>query len=353
MRGMSPMVAAAMIAFTIATPVALAEGGAATSSYALYVGCGSTTHCYEAGGISSSSGTAGTIARTTNGTSWRQHAAPSGVTFNDKLVTRDVACSTRSVCVVGGQKNNKVVVVRTSDSGKSWVSAKLPSSVRSAGSQVNAVACSSSNCFAVIDSAFVASRNGGSTWLRKSYPKLPSNTFLYAQALACPASATCLLIGLSSSGGTLEYKTTNRGKSWKSMKFPSSVSAGALSCKGTRCVAVGTEGSKRVAVYSSNVGSSWAVANLPNGIVATSTISCGSAKSCQALFQDSRFNPLIVRTADGGKTWTKDKLPGGYHLNDLTCPSSAVCVGVGSNASGNPAVLRTLNSGKAWLASKL
>jgi hypothetical protein len=76
-------------------------------------------------------------------------------------------------------------------------------------------------------------------------------------------------------------------------------------------------------------GLSWSVLPLPAGLTFSSALSCGSVADCAAggLY---RGQPVFVRTADGGHSWTVEPLPATANglIFQLSCPTASACDGL-------------------------
>jgi photosystem II stability/assembly factor-like uncharacterized protein len=80
---------------------------------------------------------------------------------------------------------------------------------------------------------------------------------------------------------------------------------------------------------SSTAGISWSVLPVPAGLTFTTAMSCSSASDCAA---GGSYNgqPVFVRTADGGHSWTIDPLPSTAIgvIFQLSCPTNTTCYGL-------------------------
>jgi hypothetical protein len=183
--------------------------------------------------------------------------------------------------------------------------------------------------------------------------------------LTCPATGICYVIGDSttSSSGTPDfnalYVSADGGIGWSAVAVPSGLSfTTALSCgTATACAAGGDYLGQPVFVRTANGGHSWTVDPLPaaaRGVIVQ--ISCPTAEACGALLATAvtpggEFLPgwlnyggvTFLRTADAGRRLVVSRFPAGQVMQALDCPSAAGCVAVGvprGNAGFNRPVAR-------------
>jgi hypothetical protein len=151
------------------TSIGGSGGGTATTavSGSLNSGvCSDEIHCFAVG--SSSGG--GTILSVTNGVSFDNETAPSGVS-----VLNSVSCADSTPCfAVGSTSNGEAAIVATTD-GSTWVSQALPPGLTA----LNGVSCVSiSHCTAVgtyAGGAVIVTTIDGSTW-QDQLPATPTIT---------------------------------------------------------------------------------------------------------------------------------------------------------------------------------
>lgn len=102
-----------------------------------------------------------------------------------------------------------------------------------------------------------------------------------------------------------------------------------------------------------NGGLSWDVLGLPGNISITTPLQCPrSAVSCLASGYDAG-RTVLLRTADGGRTWSATGIPSASFADQLACASDTACAGIfqiGSWRKFTWRVLVTGNGGKTWSA---
>jgi photosystem II stability/assembly factor-like uncharacterized protein len=63
---------------------------------------------------------------------------------------------------------------------------------------------------------------------------------------------------------------------------------------------------------------------------------------------------VVLRTANGGATWTDLVLPPTFvQLDAVSCPTPTVCLAVGGDANGTGAVWRTTDAGVTWAPARV
>ncbi len=192
-----------------------------------------------------------------------------------------------------------------------------------------------------------------------------------------PGTKFCLALPLDSAvilsdsrAGQAAAVSTNAGKSWKGYAtLPPDLTLTGLSCvSSTVCWASGTDSRGEPAVAeTTDGGQAWATMTPAGWATATwwpNTIDCVSASTCWLAGQDEAHGvaPALVETTDGGTTWTQlSNLPaitpydpnGTYQLNGISCVSASSCVAVGglNYSDGQAVVITTADGGSSWTLS--
>jgi photosystem II stability/assembly factor-like uncharacterized protein len=112
---------------------------------------------------------------------------------------------------------------------------------------------------------------------------------------------------------------------------------------------------------SDDAGLSWSVLPVPSGLTFSTALSCAAAADCAA---GGRYNgqPVFVRTADGGHSWTIDPLPADTDgaIFQLSCPTttcsalvtaSPVQLPVAQQYHGGVTFLRITDAGRHFVTS--
>jgi hypothetical protein len=116
----------------------------------------------------------------------------------------------------------------------------------------------------------------------------------------------------------------------------SPISLERVSCSSNTCVTVGASSADSYPVgrglVSTDGGSSWQVASLPKGVGDLSSVDCPSPTVCVAGGDRSQHRigapqGVLIRSSDGGKTWSLLSLPPRIpSVTDVSCASPSWCV---------------------------
>ena len=246
------------------------------------------------------------------------------------------------------------VIVVTTDGGTSWNAQDV-----AGGStpELSGVACpTSTQCMAVGSNGsslpgsgvVVTTDDAGRTWSPAAAPP----NILAIVAVECTSPADCTLIA-SSGTSTWSAHSDDFGTSWQQGgNLPTSFQAGNdLTCvTGGDCLVAGYvptsngHGQGAVAV-SSDDGGTWTLATVPSGTGILRSTACLSASECLAAGSTSTTVSDVVpakgellRSADGGNTWTPSSSPVPVEdVYGLACPSAQLCAMVGTYWVGYPA----------------
>lgn len=302
------------------------------------VSCPTVSTCFAVGA-------AGTIIRTTNGgTTWLAL-----VTGRPGFVNA-ISCPTTLVCYAVGYNAAQIgPIFVTTNGGKNWT-------IQTAGtiSDLYGISCSTTvACTAVAGNTIISTTNAGATWTPQTDP-LSGSGFDNLASVSCLNASSCFAFGtlygnsLQNTGTVLS--TSNGGNTWTSTLsgFAGYLYSGSCS-NVTSCVAVGYDFTNNVAVIlaTTNAGGTWAqqTSGTRNSLY---SISCASTQMCTA----AGFIGTIDQTANGGSTWILygNPLVNNSVLNGLSCPSSTVCYAVGFafTGNGNVAIIKTVDGGNTW-----
>jgi photosystem II stability/assembly factor-like uncharacterized protein len=164
--------------------------------------------------------------------------------------------------------------------------------------------------------------------------------------VACGDANHCVAAGADGAGHGVIGRTADGGTTWVNGKIPAGSPAMiATTCADlTHCVAVG-EGA---ILTSSTGGVSWKMQPPPTDKTTLLGVTCPSAILC--LSTGAAVNPTagpysgeILRSTDGGSTWSADPLPPRtMAMADVICPSATRCMAVGGG------ILTSADGGKSW-----
>ena len=219
-----------------------------------------------------------------------------------------VSCPSATRCMAVGSDGASVpgsgVVFTTVDGGATWTQAAAPPGVLTVG---NVVCTSSAHCTAIANDGAqmwsARSDDFGHSWQRMG--NLPPG-FVGAEAMSCPTDGPCLIAG---------YTPTSTGH-------------------GQGAIALSPDG-----------GQTWALASVPAGSGLLQGATCITMSVCLAGGSTSTTvsdvvpaHGQLLRSVDGGHTWTASTPPPVDNVYDIACPSASVCAMVGTRWLGSPAV---------------
>jgi photosystem II stability/assembly factor-like uncharacterized protein len=208
------------------------------------------------------------------------------------------------------------------------------------GPNLTGVSCPQSptgnnHCFAVGNTTVIATTDAGSTWSQVA----SSQNGL--QGISCPTSTQCITVGIAT---IMRYD----GSSWSTVLSPGN-QLNSVSCPTTSfCMTVGTNG----VLKSIDGGQTWTSQGLPSGN-SLNGVSCVTSQQCVAVGNDD-----IERTVNGGATWTSESIPsnipGVSHgdligLTAVSCADLSHCVTVGYDPTASRTVLlSSTDGGTSW-----
>ena len=203
--------------------------------------------------------------------------------------------------------------------------------------------------------------------------------------MTCPSASTCYAVGVAPAGppgptgssvrpiAKIEA-TTDSGRTWTPVMLPVPVSHASLSCvSASSCALLGIEPSGRsVFLETSDGGQTWSArrafgelipASHPIGFLDPASrpteLDCVSADQCTAavttLGTRGTAAGFSLKTADGGHTWLKERLPAHLVPSSITCTQPGACVVAGSTAPvfGAGAAAHSSDGGATWTAATL
>lgn len=274
---------------------------------------------------------------------------------------QSVSCPSANLCLASG---GDTTLLKSTDGGTTWTAKQInaPSSL------INQVYCASeSKCTALFNDPVLMtggvldSSDGGETWTQTeswdaSRPPI--------DRISCVATGTCY--GIADTGMVKRAGTDPHWHGTNPNLVPPPPPARYLvdvACPSEQlCIALGQPraGDEAVIVRVTNDGGDAArVTNLGQDVQGTNleTVTCQNDKTCFAAGQDA----VILRTDDGGATWsrvswTPPSSQGAFGLKSISCPSAMVCVMVGGNfISGQccGVIIRTSDGGSTWTNEKV
>ena len=173
-------------------------------------------------------------------------------------------------------------------------------------------------------------------------------------SLTCPSASTCYAEGPGSvDPGSVEV-TRDGGKTWQPAPTKGETPLSNVACSSTReCAFLEAPLSgKPVLVETADAGKTWASRPGPPGLsgdsIGSIALSCPSASTCTVVassFQQTGTSGAFV-TEDGGQTWSASPMPTAAP-SQVQCFPNARCISTGAGAPGGPwapATARTVGS---------
>jgi hypothetical protein len=289
-----------------------------------------------------------------------------------------ISCPNSSRCwavgVVGpgtGPTNPATVIAATSDGGVHW----KPQPVSGAFiPQLSGVSCpGASRCMAVGSdgasvpgSGVVFTTVDGNTWTQAAAP----GGVLTVRSVVCPTTSSCIAVA-NDGALTWSARSDDFGRTWQRLgNLPAGfVATGAISCpaQGPCLIAgytpAGSGHGQGAIALSPDGGQTWTSATVPAGIGVLQDATCLTVSDCLAVGTTSTTvsdvvpgQGQVLRSADGGHTWTAAAAPAVDDVYGIACPTAAVCAMVGTKWAGNPAVAtgavaQSRDGGSTFLAS--
>lgn len=178
--------------------------------------------------------------------------------------------------------------------------------------------------------------DGGQTWVA-----IPSNTSNELRAAAFGTPDVGVIVG---AGGVI--LRTGGGRQWQAVASGVAVTLRAAAfATPSVVVAVGDDGTL---IRSTDGGLHWGrstsgTSAALRGVQFTDALTGVAVGGDDLLWRAAR---VVLRTADGGATWSKAVIPGGDRLYGLACAGPGQLIAVGENG----ATLRTSDAGLTWEA---
>jgi photosystem II stability/assembly factor-like uncharacterized protein len=315
------------------TIVSTSDGGASwlaqisgTSRDLNGVDCPTSSICYAVGGF-------GTIIATTNGgITWRVLRTEIDRGGRIPLLPTDyfsISCPSALRCIIAGRADYiDGTVGVTNDGGLNWTMQRV------GDEPLMDIGClSSDTCYAVGEyKSIIVTNDGGVTWEMQS-----SGTY-FLRGISCVAASTCVAVGNDSA----IVRMIDAGGSWQPWASGSLGTFTDINCPTpTDCRAVGAHG---VIAVTSDGGASWQVALHLQWIkVNWQALDCPTTVTCFAVGGNT-----IIRTSDGGATWSEVHTIQGTWLAAISCPESDVCFAAGKNM-----LMMTTDGGVSWNTAML
>lgn len=331
-----------------------ARGGIPLSGIAKLI-CLSSQRCIAAGLVNPLTGG---IALTTNaGTTWSLVAQDPVSELSGTALT-DLACDS-PICVAVGHQPDRVtgprgLILVSHDGGSTWTQAN------SGASELFGVSCSSPVvCSAVGFSVYggangqmaVHTTDGGRTWVGASLPS-DITQLVY---VACTDHDVCLAAGHVQDALTAVLRSTTGGQSWthQSTYVEPLAAISNLDCstEGSCVIAGAVSPPTSTVVWSNNAGGTWNTAHVPSKIFDISDVACASRSRCVAIAEQVIRRKLVGLPfyTDGLRRWTVGSVsPSTASMSAVSCITITKCFAAAEEPSVGGILLQTNDGGKQW-----
>jgi photosystem II stability/assembly factor-like uncharacterized protein len=253
-----------------------------------------------------------------------------------------VSCPDATTCTVVGStsgvegRNSRTgLILRTADSGATWVQQSSGTANSLAG-----VSFSDANTGTAVGEAgtILRTSDGGATWVEQSSGTTTLNAVSFTDA------NTGTAVG---EAGTI-LRTTDGGATWVKQSSGTTQTLYAVSFTGANTgTAVGEAGT---ILRTTDGGATW-VEQSSGTMRVFHGISCTDANTCTAVGFESlpgqSTDAIIVNTTDGGLTWIQARVTASY-LFGVSCTDANACTAVGGNTYGYILIMRTTDGGATW-----
>lgn len=293
------------------SPNATLSGGQIES-----VSCSSAHACTAVGKYLDTSGITVTLAERWGGSAWQQQSPPNPSGDTTASVAPEllgVSCPTSGFCAAVGEYQQQFsgAIFAETWAGGQWTLQSVPVPDGSSDPTLTQVSCTSATfCEAVgsyVDENFnldpLAAVWNGTAWSLQSTPALTTSAGF--TAVSCTSSSSCEAWG----GGNNNFPGPEVAEQWN--------------------------------------GTSWQQQTVPSDAAAVDSVSCVSAKFCEAVAPGAAYNW-------DGSQWTAQTVPASLSsagLNGVSCASARFCETVGTGlVNGNQAGVAAVWNGSAWSA---
>jgi photosystem II stability/assembly factor-like uncharacterized protein len=280
----------------------------------------------------------------------------------------DVGCHAPSFCVIIGSDGSAASATQDSllvarDGGREWeVTAAMPAI------EVRGVACGSSRVCAIVGTSPLTSTgralwttDGGTTWKATS---LPVDS---PWSISCPSSTVCVVEGFNgSSTNEIIAVTVDQGASWRLQQVPNGLNGKVTCPSSVLCYFTGDEngGERAIVMADEDNNGNWELQKntAPSRLGGVDGFACSTPERCvglgAALTMTSPGGGILsfvsIATTDMGATWTEGTGPSLFGGFSETCLTSLLCIAGGiGDSGGGPLriVVRTADGGATWSAS--
>lgn len=269
------------------------------------VACASTTRCWATGITRDAPPRAAIIATTDGGVTWKRQRPPAGGGIGERI-----SCVSASRCWIA--TNAVDTVWATSDGGAAWHAQRLPSG-KGTGQALDlsfvnanvgtAVGYILGECRSSCGGVVWRTTNGGRTWKIQRKGTGPTPAFA---AVSCVDTTHCWAAGESATSGVV-FATSNGGSTWRAEQTHSVRDSRleSIGCSGSppsvRCWATGaTQRPVGVILRSTDGGVTWTSQRPPKGVTEVKDVQTVGPLLGWALAPSDETNDWIIATRSGG-----------------------------------------------------
>ncbi len=335
------------------------------------VSCGAPSVCWVL--ATNSDGSAAT--EYWEGQIWEGAPKPAVPSGGSSVTLNSISCTAAMTCTAVGSyvKEGKTLPLIERLSSFNW---SVQNAATTSSASLKDVSCvSASECVAIGfgEGKLIAERWNGTTWSVLSAPPNPASKYASSTTLtdlSCTSSSACMAIGFYYKDGKVVEEEVQQERFWFADRWNGSSWSAAgqgteaaeslndLACTtATNCTAVGTKGSKTLAL--SWNGSSWSTQSSPNPEGKTpilSAISCSATAACTSIGKATGGGETVsLAERWNGTSWSLQTTPNpappktNAELSDVACSSASACLAVGyDNANGRS--LGEFWNGSKWVA---
>jgi hypothetical protein len=181
--------------------------------------------------------------------------------------------------------------------------------------------------------------------------------------IECPSEQSCVGAGEDADGVPVFIASGDGGRSWSGQRsgltnarFGAVACASQLLCFATGALLNGDEPVGGVVMRTANGGGTWTQSLLPTNIRSVASLSCWSTTKCIAVGASNAYSGVALSTPDAGLTWSTLYESTGMSgpMAAISCVAGGVCtVSASGSTSAHPSenggvVLRTDDEGQHW-----
>ena len=254
-------------------------------------------------------------------------------------------------------------VARSTDGGQNWVVRSLPLTAAAEEEVFSLNALSASTAWVLLNATegssgarLLRTTDGGQNWAPQGTGVLFTSPDSYAYHVHFFSATEGLVVGESlTSGGSFEmYRTTDGGQSWAAVSAPATLADENPIVLAPAIVGnsiwLGTDEGR--VFRSTDRGQTWAVFTVTDRGELTQIIFRDQQNGLALSGDDGAINHLLLRTTDGGQTWSQVNYSGPLHGVSISAvPGTSQYVSVGGDyGNGDQGSSYSRDQGQTWIA---